>query len=175
MSENANNSKPEASVGMRTMEIIVALLFLAFGLTIMIGSIKLGSSWGMDGPQAGYFPYYISLIILISSAATLFQYLVLDRKKEDSPFVSKEPFKLVLSVLIPAFFFVFLMQVIGIYVAATIYIIVFMIWLGKYAAWKAISVGIGVSFALYMLFDFWFQIQLPRGTWFNPLTFVGVQ
>jgi len=175
MSEHANNSKPEASVGMRTMEIIVALLFLAFGLTIMIGSIKLGHSWGADGPQAGYFPFYISLIILISSSATLFQYLVLDRKKEDSTFVSAGPFKLVLSVLIPAFFFVFLMHVIGIYVAATLYIIVFMIWLGKYAAWKAFGVGFGISFALYMLFEFWFQVPLPRGTWFNPLAFVGVQ
>lgn len=174
MSEHANNSKPEASIGMRAMEIIVALLFLAFGLTIMIGSIKLGHSWGMDGPQAGYFPFYISLIILLSSSVTLFQSVVLDRNKEDSVFVSKGPFKLVLSVLIPALVFIFLMQVIGIYVAATIYITVFMIWLGKYAAWKAISVGFGVSLALYMLFEFWFQIPLPHGTWFNPLLFLGV-
>jgi hypothetical protein len=174
MSEHANNSKPEASIGMRAMEIIVALLFLAFGLTIMIGSIKLGSSWGSDGPQAGYFPFYISLFILISSSVTLFQAVVLDRKKEDSIFVSKGPFKLVMSVLIPALVFIFLMQVIGIYVAATIYIAVFMVWLGKYPVWKAISVGFGVSLALFMLFDFWFQILLPNGSWFNPLAFIGV-
>jgi hypothetical protein len=56
MSEHANNSKSEASIGMRAMEIITALLFLVFGLVVMVGSIKLGASWGSDGPEAGYFP-----------------------------------------------------------------------------------------------------------------------
>jgi hypothetical protein len=175
MSEHANNSKSESSVGMRAMEIVVAILFLVFGLVVMVGSIKLGSSWGDDGPQAGYFPFYISIIILISSSFTLFQSLILDRKKAYEIFVEKGPFKQVLSVLIPALVFILLLQTIGIYVAATIYISVFMIWLGKYAAWKAISVGFGVSLAMYMLFEVWFQIPLPSGTLFNPLELVGIQ
>jgi len=70
MSEQSNQN---ALVSMRTAEIVVALAFIVFAIVIMQGSIKLGSSWGSDGPQAGYFPFYISLIILISSAATLIQ------------------------------------------------------------------------------------------------------
>ena len=66
-------SKQEMVVSVRTMEIITALLFLIFGFVVMTGSIKLGASWGSDGPQSGYFPFYISLIILLSSTVTLYQ------------------------------------------------------------------------------------------------------
>ena len=134
----------------------------------------MGSSWGSDGPQAGYFPFYISLIILISSAATLIQAI---RQKElsNESFVDKGPFRQVLAVLVPAFIFVLFMQLIGIYVSAAIYIAFFMIWIGKYAAWKSIALGISISVALYMMFEYWFQIPLPSGSLINPLALVGIQ
>jgi hypothetical protein len=50
-----------------------------------------------------------------------------------------------------------------------------MVWLGKYPIWKAIAVSVGVSAALYLMFEFWFQVPLPHGSWFNPLEFIGVQ
>jgi len=55
MSEHNNNSNTESVISMRAMEIITALLFIALGLVVMSGSIKLGASWGSDGPEAGYF------------------------------------------------------------------------------------------------------------------------
>lgn len=159
---------------MRAAEIVVALAFIIFAIVMIQGSIQLGSSWGSDGPQAGYFPFYISLIILISSAATLIQAI---RQKElsNESFVDKGPFRQVLAVLVPAFIFVLLMQLIGIYVSAAIYIAFFMIWIGKYAAWKSIALGVAVSVALYMMFEYWFQIPLPSGSLINPLELVGIQ
>jgi hypothetical protein len=50
-----------------------------------------------------------------------------------------------------------------------------MIWIGKYAAWKSIALGVAVSVALYMMFEYWFQIPLPSGSLINPLALVGVQ
>ncbi len=47
----------------------------------MVGSLKLGASWGIDGPEAGYFPFYISVSILLSSTVTLYQAAVVNRKK----------------------------------------------------------------------------------------------
>ena len=70
MSENSNQN---SVVSVRVVEIIVALMFLVVGLVVMTGSIKLGAKWGSDGPESGYFPFYISLIILVSSSITLFQ------------------------------------------------------------------------------------------------------
>ena len=153
---------------------ITAILFLVFGITVMVGSLKLGASWGADGPEAGYFPFYISLIILLSSTVTLYQAAIVNKKKKTESFVEKEPLKQVMAVLIPAIVFVLGVQLIGIYVSSALYIAIFMVWLGKYAIWKAVAVSIGVSIALYLMFEFWFQVPLPHGSWINPLEFVGV-
>jgi hypothetical protein len=157
------------------MDVITSILFLAVGLTVMIGSLKLGASWGADGPEAGYFPFYISLIIMLSSTVTLYQAAIVNKKKKTETFVEKEPFKQVMAVLLPAIVFVLGVQLIGIYVSSAIYIAIFMVWLGKYPIWKAVAVSIGVSAALYLMFEFWFQVPLPHGSWINPLEFVGVQ
>ena len=174
MSEHTNNSNQESVISVRMMDIITALLFIGVGLVVMTGSIKLGANWGSDGPEAGYFPFYISLIILLSSTVTLYQAAIVNKKKKTESFVDSEPLKQVLAVLLPAIVFVLGVQLIGIYVASVFYIAIFMVWLGKYPLWKAIAVAIGVSAALYLMFEFWFQVPLPHGSWFNPLEFVGV-
>lgn len=162
-------------ISVRMMDIVTALLFIAVGLVVMVGSIKLGASWGSDGPEAGYFPFYISLIILLSSSVTLYQAVVVDAKKDAETFVDKESFKQVMAVLLPAIVFVLGVQLIGIYVSSVVYIAVFMVWLGKYPLWKAAAVSVGVSVALYLMFEYWFQVPLPHGSWINPLEFIGVQ
>jgi hypothetical protein len=175
MSEQANNSNQESAISVRVMDIITALLFVVVGLVVMIGSLKLGASWGADGPEAGYFPFYISLIILLSSTVTLYQAAIVNKKKKTESFVDSEPLKQVMAVLLPAIVFVLGVQLIGIYVASAIYIAIFMVWLGKYPIWKAVAVSVGVSAALYLMFEYWFQVPLPHGSWFNPLEFIGVQ
>ncbi|QWE11836.1 tripartite tricarboxylate transporter TctB family protein [Polynucleobacter sp. AP-Titi-500A-B4] len=174
MSEHTNNSNQDSVISVRAMDIITSLAFLAIGLTVMIGSLKLGASWGADGPEAGYFPFYISLIIMLSSTVTLYQAVIVNKNKETETFVEREPFKQVMAVLLPAIVFVLGVQLIGIYVSSALYIAIFMVWLGKYPIWKAVVVSVGVSVALYLMFEFWFQVPLPHGSWFNPLEFVGV-
>ena len=175
MSEHSNNSNQDSVISVRAMDIITAILFLIFSLVVMVGSIKLGASWGSDGPEAGYFPFYISLIILLSSAVTLYQVAIVNKHKKTESFVDKEPFKQVMAVLFPAIVFVLGVQLIGIYVSSAFYIAIFMVWLGKYRIWKAVAVSIGVSVALYLMFEFWFQVPLPHGSWINPLEFIGVR
>jgi len=174
MSEQANNSNEDSAISVRAVDIITAILFLVFGLTVMIGSLKLGASWGSDGPEAGYFPFYISLIIMLSSTVTLYQAAIVNKNKKKESFVDREPLKQVMAVLLPAIVFVLGVQLIGIYVSSVFYIAIFMVWLGKYPLWKAIAVALGVSVALYLMFEFWFQVPLPHGAWFNPLEFIGV-
>jgi hypothetical protein len=175
MSEHTNKSNEDSVISIRAMDVITSLAFLAVGLTVMVGSLKLGASWGVDGPEAGYFPFYISLIIMLSSAVTLYQAAIVNKNKETETFVEREPFKQVMAVLLPAIVFVLGVQLIGIYVSSALYIAIFMVWLGKYPIWKAVAVSVGVSAALYLMFEFWFQVPLPHGSWINPLEFVGVQ
>lgn len=172
MSEQGERASPDAGISMRSADLVVALLTLAFGLTVVIASYKLGAGWASDGPQAGYFPFYIGLIICISSVAN---FIVGLRKSEvvKSPlFVGWLGLRRVASLLIPAMVFVVGIYLVGIYVSSLIYISAFMMLQGKYKAWKSLAVGFGVSFVMFLMFEIWFKVLLPKGD-YNILSYFG--
>lgn len=159
-------------ISIRSAEIVVALILLLLGGLVVFDSVRLGFRWVGDGPEAGYFPFYIGLFICIASLLTLGQVLFGKARGEHRMFVEWEQLKLVLSVLVPAGVFVFGIQMIGIYVAAAAYIAVFMVWLGKYNWIKSVLLGIAVSVVTFMMFEIWFKVPLFKGA-FNPLSIIG--
>ena len=180
-----NDDKPsggEAGISTRTMEILVALVLFGTGALVVVDSYRLGSKWGSDGPQSGYFPFYIGLLLCIASVATLVNVAVAHRRRRDAPrtavaestaqFVAWSELKLVLSVLIPALVYVIGVQLIGIYVASAVYIATFMRWLGKYPWPKSIAIGVIVSASIFAMFEIWFKVPLYKGAW-DPLAFLG--
>jgi len=160
-------------VSMRTMEIIVASAILAFGTVVAWASWQLGARWADDGPQAGYFPFYIGLFIAIASLVTLVQAILGRTANPGEAFVERGQLKLVFSVLGPALVYVLVIQWFGIYLASAIYMAVFMVWLGNYAWWKAVLLGIAVSVSVFMMFEIWFKVPLHKGTFYNPLSLIG--
>jgi len=180
-----NDEKPsggEAGISTRAMEIAVALILFALGALVVFDSVRLGAGWADDGPQSGYFPFYIGLLLCISSVATLAQAALAELKRRgafrgaiaerQSQFVAWEPLRLVLSVLLPAVVYVAGVQLIGIYVASAVYIMVFMRWLGKYPWPKSAAVGVGVSVVLFLMFEVWFKVPLFKGA-YDPLAWLG--
>jgi putative tricarboxylic transport membrane protein len=155
-------SQDKPAVSRRTMEIAVALIFLVFGLVVCWDTWRLGARWGSDGPQAGYFPFYIGVIIILCSGVTLFKSIAI-KAADNEPFVLRGQLKLVTLVLVPTVVYVGLINWLGIYVASTIYIALFMWWLGKYSWVKYVSVSVGVSVAFFLMFEIWFKVPLPKG------------
>jgi putative tricarboxylic transport membrane protein len=152
--------KPAASV--RSLELWTAALVLLLGLLVLWDSRRLGSSWGEDGPEPGYFPFYIGLLICISAVATLVT-AFRQRELRHKPFVSREQLKLILIVLLPTIVYVSLIAYLGLYVASTVYIALFMWRLGKYSWLTTLPVSIGVSVAFFLVFEVWFKVPLPKG------------
>jgi hypothetical protein len=70
---------------------------------------------------------------------------------------------MVLAVLVPTAVFAGLVTWIGIYLSSVLFIGFFMRWLGKYAWWKVALVGLGTAVALYLVFETWFKVPLPKG------------
>ena len=62
--------RSENTVSNRTMELVVAGSFIALAILVMYDNWRIGARWAEDGPQAGYFPFYIGLIMFIASAVT---------------------------------------------------------------------------------------------------------
>jgi hypothetical protein len=144
------------------MEIAVAVFILLCGAIVIYDSIRLGSKWGEDGPQAGYFPFYIGVILCIASAINLAAAMAAARR-QNSDFVELGKLKLVFSVLIPTAVYTALIGPLGLYLASTVFIAFFMRWLGKYPWWLVAAVSVGNSVVFFLVFEVWFKIPLPKG------------
>jgi putative tricarboxylic transport membrane protein len=158
----SGGSGGKSAFSVRTAEIVTAAGFFALGAIVIFDSVRLGMGWKEDGPQAGYFPFYIGVIICISSLVNLVTSVLAARKK-NAAFVEVGQLKLVLSVLVPTAVYVGLIGLIGIYVASALFVALFMRWLGKYAWWKVAAVSIGNSVVFFLIFEVWFKIPLPKG------------
>ena len=146
----------------RTAELAVAGFFFLLGAIVVYDSVRLGAKWGADGPQAGYFPFYLGVIICASATITFVRGLLIPAK-ENTSFVETGQLKLVLSVLVPSGIYVALIGPLGIYVASALFVAFFMRWLGKYAWWIVALVSIGNSVAFFLIFEIWFLVPLPKG------------
>ena len=140
----------------------VAALFFVLGALVMWDSARLGARWAEDGPQAGYFTFYIGLFNCLASVVNLVAGLRLKGEANRS-FVETGQLALVLVVLVPAAVYVGLIGWLGIYVTSAVFIAFFMRWLGKYAWWKVAAVSLGNSVVFYLIFEVWFLVPLPKG------------
>jgi putative tricarboxylic transport membrane protein len=153
-----------ARAGTRTVlvELAVAAIVFALGALVAYDSYRLGSGWASDGPQSGYFPFYIGLFTCICGAVVFAQGL-LRLKTDQQVFVTPSQFKQVLVILLPSTVYVLGVQLIGIYVSSALFITIFMRLAGKYSWIRSIAVGVGVSVSAFVMFEIWFKIPLPKG------------
>jgi putative tricarboxylic transport membrane protein len=158
----SQESAERAAFSQRSAEIGIALLFLAFAGLVIFDSIRQGARWLEEGPQPGYFPFYLGVIIALASSVTLVRALLMPAAR-NKPFVQVGQLKLVLSVLVPSAVYVGLVGWIGIYASAVLFVALFMRWLGKYPWWKVGVVSVGHSVALFFIFEIWFLVPLPKG------------
>ena len=160
--EHAEDGSRHHGVSTRTMEISVAAVILLLSLVVIFDSRRVGAGWAEDGPQAGYFPFYIGLILCVASAWTLLRTLFAS-KTGTSVFVSHKKLWLVVSVFIPSVIYVVAIYFIGIYVASAIFIGAFMYWHGRFPWTRIIPVSLLVPVSMFLMFELWFLVPLPKG------------
>lgn len=144
----------------RYVEIGVALVIALIAIIGMVGSLRVGIGWGVEGPQAGFFPFYVCLLIFISCGVNLFQIF----KTEDTGlFAQWAQIRQVMAVVLPTAVYVFMIPYSGIYVASALLIAFFMIWLGRYRWISAVPVAVIVPVLVFAMFEIWFLVPLPKG------------
>jgi putative tricarboxylic transport membrane protein len=149
-------------VSAKWVEIVVAAAILALGILVIVDSRRVGAGWAEDGPQAGYFPFYIGVMLCIASVWTLLLALY-SAKTDMGVFVSHKKLRLVISVLLPSIIYVIATYYIGIYAASAIFIGAFMYWHGRFPWAKIVPVSVAVPAAMFLLFEIWFLVPLPKG------------
>lgn len=146
--------------GHRAVEIGVAVAMIAFGAAIIVGSLQVGIGWGAEGPKSGFFPFYLGVAIIAASVMNLVASAAQDPHKL---FADWSQLASVLSVVIPTALYVVAVPWTGIYAASLVLIAVFMMWLGRYSIAMSAATSIGTVVAIYLMFEKWFLVPLPKG------------
>jgi hypothetical protein len=160
--ESNDEGASEAHWRVRWPELLMAALLLALAVLVITDSQRVGSGWGDDGPQSGYFPFYIGLILAGSSAWVMLSQL-LRWNRDTKVFASHEQLRLVMAVLWPMALYVGLIFLIGIYIASALLIAYFMVRYGQYRWTVALPTAIGVPLFFFVVFERWFLVLLPKG------------
>ena len=146
-------------------DIACGLVLLLLGGLVLWGSLTLKIGWGLNGPESGFFPFWLAVGLVICSGAIVLKAFFLGSSYTDRPFVRKGGWVPVVKVAVPAFGMVALTEAIGLYPAAAIYLAVYMRWIGRHRWVTILLVSILLPVASYFLFDKWFLIPMPKGYW----------
>ena len=158
---NALNESGGAGPSHRGVEIGVAVFMAGLALIGIYGSLKVGIGWADEGPHAGFFPFYISVLVFISCAVNLVQTFL--KSDDGTLFASWVQLRKVMSVVIPTAIYVLVLTYIGIYLASALLIATFMRWLGRYRWSVVIGTAILVPIITFVIFETWFLVPLPKG------------
>jgi hypothetical protein len=145
----------------RIVDIVVSVLLLGFAALMGWDNWRTGASWAPDGPQAGYFPFYLSILLAAASLYGLFE-AVRDEAGDDA-FVTRGQLRRVLQVLIPTFLYVLLTQFLGLYVASFLLVAGFMTFIGRMAWWKSVLTSLIFVIVLFLTFEIAFNVIMPKG------------
>lgn len=144
------------------MEILVACLTAIAGVVVAGGSLELGVGWTDSGPDAGYFPFYVGLLLAAAGFANAV-WTVIVHRGEAEVFVEHEQAMRLLGFFLPMAAFVAVTLVLGLYVGAALYLF-YVAWRqGKYNPLWAAALGIGFAVFLFVVFDVLFKVPLLKG------------
>lgn len=149
-------------VSKRSVEAVAMLLLMALALLMAFDNWRTGISWAPDGPQAGYFPFYLSVILFLASAFGLVVALR-SRVAAGETFVTRDQLRRVLQVFVPTLAFCLATQWLGLYVASFLLIAGFMRLIGKIAWWKSVLTGFVFSMIMFVTFQIAFDVIMPKG------------
>jgi hypothetical protein len=156
----AEDSPPLASN--RTVDFSVSVLLLGLAVLLAYDNWRTGIAWAPEGPEAGYFPFYLCVIL---GAASLYGagVALLRTAQQTETFVTRDQFRRVLQVFAPTFLFCLLTQWLGLYVASFLLIAGFMFFIGRIAVWKSLLTAFLFSVAMFVTFELAFDVIMPKG------------
>jgi putative tricarboxylic transport membrane protein len=151
-----------AGLNRRIPEAGVALLLLVCGLIVIVDSLRVGIEWADDGPRAGYFPFFIGLLLSFAAGWILLQ-AVLGWSKETKLFSQWSELRDVRAMLVPTSVFIAAVPFLGLYLPGALLIGFFMRRHGSFGWLTTVLTAIGVPVFFFLIFEKWFLVPLAKG------------
>jgi putative tricarboxylic transport membrane protein len=142
------------------MELAVAATIGAIGAVVAGSAATHHIGWNELGPQPGYFPFRLGLLLIVAGALLFYQGL---RAPSGARFVGREEFRRMLSVFAPTAALAAAIPLLGCYVPMAVYLAAMMRWHGKYGWARTVLTSIAITVAFYLVFERWFLVPLAKG------------
>jgi hypothetical protein len=158
---------------MRALDLVTAALLMLLSAIVIYDALRLGAGWGLEGPQSGFFPFWLAALL---GAVSLILFVLSWARSSARPFVTRERFIPVLKVLLPLASFVVLTDPpgpwpgLGLYVAAGLYLGFYMRWVGRHSWPTVVGLATAVPVVTFLIFETWFLVPMPKGpveAWFG--------
>jgi hypothetical protein len=156
---------------MRAINLATAALLMLLSGVVISDALRLGIGWGIEGPQSGFFPFWLAAILAAISIAIFVQAW---RSRSPKPFVTRDRFVPVLKVLGPLAGFILVTDPpgpwpgLGLYVAAGLYLGFYMRWVGRHHWGTVVALATAIPVLTFVVFETWFLVPMPKGpveTW----------
>jgi hypothetical protein len=144
------------------MELIVAGGTALAGAVTAYGSLELGVGWSDHGPEPGYFPFYVGLLLILASVGNAVLSVVRMRGSGEV-FIEREQLLRIAGFVAPMVIFVVVTVFLGLYVGVTLYLFYSAWRQGKYNPVLSLGLGAGFAVALYVVFEILFKVPLHKG------------
>lgn len=144
------------------LQLATALGTLLFGATIVFGAIEYDIGWDERGPEPGYFPFWMGLLVIAGSIGTLVE-TVLKRHEKTGVALTWGQAGRVASFVWPILAFLVVTSFFGLYVAMIVYLFTVMVLHGSYRIPASLAVSVGSALVFYFLFDKWLKVPLMKG------------
>ena len=148
------------AVSRRTLEIAAAATLGLFGAAVIAGSLQLNTGWGATGPQSGYVPLRLGVLLAVVSSLLLLQAV---RGPEGEPFATGEQLRRSLSLFLPTVVMAVTMAFLGIYLTGAVYLAYMARRHGGLSWLRAVALGIVSTLLFFAVFELWFGVPLAKG------------
>ena len=151
-----------AGLNRRIPEAGVAALLLAAGGIVIMDSLRVGIEWADDGPKAGYFPFFIGILLSFSAGWTLL-FTLLGWSRETKLFSQWSELRDVAAMLLPTTVFIVAVPFLGLYFPGALLIGYFMKRHGDFGWVATVLTALGVPVTFFLIFERWFLVPLAKG------------
>lgn len=148
---------------MQRAETACAIVLLVLAGVVAREGIRLDIGWGDIGPKGGFFPFWLAVLLGLSSLSVLIRSIAGRGRTKKESFLPREKLRLLLTVLLPIALVVPLVETVGFYITGFLYLSLYIWWTGKKPWWVNLSISVLFPVAIFFIFEKWFLIPLPKG------------
>lgn len=152
-------------VTLNAVEIAVTVLILGLGALVFNEALRLGAGWSYAGPRPGFFPMIMTVLMVGGALGTLL-FCILKPNRRPCFEASHELVNLTL-VGVPILLVILAMQWVGLYVAAGVYMALFMILYGRFHWWAGLLGGAIFAVTLWFLFVKFLNVPMPMSVFYR--------